>query len=121
MKDLPLISRLRRVVAAILFGAIGVASGAAHAVSFPVFWDREDFGFGAGFGVSQATAQSANSAGFAIVQSPRLTRWDPDTLVVNHDEIESSLVVPAPVGSAPATITSNWSATNQTGINDGAN
>ncbi len=115
------ISRLRSALAAsALLALLHLAPAPASAVSFTVFYDRANFGFGAGYGVSQTTAQSANGAGIPIVQFSGLEQWDPDTLPVNHDLDESTLVLPTPVGSAPATVTSNWSATNQTGVNSGA-
>jgi PEP-CTERM motif len=89
---------------------LGVAP--ASAVSFTVFWDRADFGFGAGHGVSQTTAQAANAAGIPIVTAPSLLP-QPASLVVDHDLIEGSFDP-----GNPAKLQSDWSATNNTGITD---
>ncbi|HKA15717.1 MAG TPA: hypothetical protein VKH41_11915 [Myxococcota bacterium] len=103
--------------AALLLGPLG--STPAHAASFTVFWDRADFGMGAGLGVSATTAQNAGSAGIAIVPLPGLFKV-PTTLVIDHAADPSTLVVPVPIGIGPATITADWSATNNTGVNNGS-
>src|SRR5688572_13069487 len=92
------------------FALLGVAP--ASAASFTVFWDRADFGFGAGHGVSQTTAQAANAAGIPIVAASSLLP-QPATLVVEHDLIEGSFEP-----GSPAKLQSDWSATNNTGITD---
>jgi hypothetical protein len=93
---------------------LGVAP--AGAVSTTVFWDNADFGFGTGYGVSQTSALAANAAGIPIVSAASL-QPKPDSLVVDHNVDESSLVLPSS-GSNPATIRSDWTATNNTGITD---
>lgn len=84
----------------------------ASAASFTVFWDRADFGFGDGWGVSETTAQAANAAGIPIVTAPILVS-KPDSLVVNHNLNEASFDP-----GDPAKINSDWSAINNTGITD---
>lgn len=109
-----------RAISRLLVLAVCLTAAPASAASFTVFWDRAAFSsFAAGFGVSPTTAQAAQLAGIPIVQAPGLTPWNPETLVVVNDEVESSLVLPAPLGSAPATIASNWTALNETGLNEG--
>jgi hypothetical protein len=104
--------------AAVLLGS-ALASAPAHAASFTVFWDREAFGgFTSGYGVTQTTAQNASSAGIPIVNVSSVSA-KPSTLVVQNTLDESTLTPPFPIGAGPATITSNWSATNNTGINSG--
>jgi hypothetical protein len=115
MNPLPL-SRFGTTIAAAALLGSALASAPAHAASYTVFWDRADFGYGAGYGVSAATAQSANSAGIPTVRVASLLP-QPSTLVVDHTLDPTTLNPPYPVGSGPATITSNWSATNGTGIN----
>jgi len=102
--------KLRSTLAAgALLALLGLAP--AHAVTSTVYWDRADFGYGAGYGVSQTTALAS---GIPIVQAPSLLP-KPDSLVVDPDLTESSLVLPSS-STKPATITSDWSATNNTGI-----
>jgi PEP-CTERM putative exosortase interaction domain len=112
----PLVSfRLRSTLAAGALLAL-TASTPARAASFTVFWDRADYGFGAGIGVSEATATNASNAGIPIVSLSGLAG---NTLPVDHDLTETSLVLPP---SGPATITSGWSATNNvTDLNNPAN
>jgi hypothetical protein len=112
----PLVSfRLRSTLAAGALLAL-TASTPARAASFTVFWDRADYGFGAGIGVSAATATNASNAGIPIVSLSGLAG---NTLPVDHDLTETSLVLPP---SGPATITSGWSATNNvTDLNNPAN
>jgi len=89
-----------------------LGTGPASAVTTPVYYDRADFGFGDGWGVSETTAQAANAAGIPIVTSTTES-WSPALLPVDHDLSEGSFNP-----GDPATIQSNWSATNNTGIND---
>jgi len=90
----------------------------AGAASHLVYWDREDYGFGEGIGVSQATALAAQTDGIPIVSGVTLQAWDPNALPVGHDLTEASLVLPPNGGTA--TVTSGWSATNNiSGLNDG--
>ena len=100
------------LAASVLLVLLGVAP--AIAASFTVFWDRTDFGFGPGYGVSPTTAANASAAGIPVVSLASLQPL-PDSLPVSHTLDDSSLVLPP---SGPATITSDWSGTNNTGITD---
>jgi hypothetical protein len=100
------------LAAGAVLALLGVAP--AYAVQTTVYWDRADFGFGAGYGVSQTTAQTANAAGIQIISLPNLLT-KPDSLVVENDLDENSLVLPSS-STKPATIRSDWTATNGTGI-----
>jgi hypothetical protein len=93
---------------------LALATAPAHAASVPVTWDGTD-----GWGVSQATAQSANSAGIPIVQVPavQLIDFDDPDVGVGHALNTSSPVIATPVGSGPATVDSTWSATNLSDMN----
>jgi hypothetical protein len=106
-----LTSSLRSTLAAgALLALLGTAP--ARAVTTPVYFDRADFGFGDGWGVSDTTAQAANAAGIPIVATTTET-WSPATLPVDHNVSEGSFNA-----GNPSTIQSNWSAINNTGIND---
>src|SRR5262245_48963896 len=94
-----------------------ISAAPASAASITVFWDRTDFGFGEGYGISAAEAQAAGLAGIDILTAPALPT-QPDSLEVGHDLSTSSLVLPPRRSSNPATVRSEWSATNNTGIND---
>ena len=97
---------LRSTLAAgALLALLGTAP--AGAATIPVYWD----GAG-GDGVSQTTAQSASAAGIPIVAMPGL-QTKPATLVVDHNLIEGTFNP-----GNPATVQSDWSATNNTGINN---
>jgi hypothetical protein len=102
--------------------ALGLAAAPAGAGSFTVFWDRPSFGgFAAGYGVTEATATSAaTNGGIPIRQVANVPGWNPTSLPVDHAVDPSTLRLPVPVGSAPAAITSAWSAVNQTGNNSGS-
>lgn len=89
-----------------------LGSAPAHAVTTPVYYDRADFGFGEGWGVSEATAQAANAAGIPIVTSTTES-WSPALLPVEHNLGEGTFDF-----GDPSTIQSNWSAINNTGITD---
>ena len=83
----------------------------ASAASFTVFWDRpDDLGFGAGWGVSQTTAQAASAAGIPVVAVPNTVSL-PASLDVDHD-----LIVGTFDPGNPTKIQSAWTATNNTGI-----
>jgi len=107
--------RLAGGLQAASFGVVTLLASVASAVAFDVRWDDPFFG---GYGVSEATATSASSAGIPIIQlqpnSVELNELD-----MNHQLDPSSVRIPTPVGSAPATATSNWTATNDTGSNTG--
>lgn len=99
MTSWPSLSRL-------LFLALCLTAAPAAALPATVFWDRADFGFGAGLGVSQATA---NSAGVPIIQPGGLLPLS----AAGSPEIGQSIASVA-LGD-PANITENWSALNDTG------
>jgi len=104
-------STLRCAIASVL--ALGVAFVATvSANALPTYWDREDFnGSGKGWGVTAATA---NAAGVPIVDAPGLAAV-PAALAIGRVLDPSTLFVPVPLGSGPATVTSTWTATNNTG------
>jgi hypothetical protein len=106
-------SSFRRALAAsLLLGVVLFTSGPARAASITVFWDREDFGYGAGYGVRQTTAQAASSAGIPTVQVSSLDPWNSTLLPIDRMLDDASLNPAFPTGSTPATITSSWTATN---------
>jgi PEP-CTERM motif len=119
----PLTTFPSRLVASALLALLGAAP--ASAASSTVYWDREDYGFGAGIGVSQQTATDAAEDGIPILDTVQLgitlDAWDPNdpnTVQVHHDLFKSSLVLPG--NGNPATVTSGWDGTNQIpGVNDG--
>jgi len=121
MMRLHSIARLRIAVEAMFLFGLAVASAPAQAAMFTTFWDQSAALEAAYGGISQATASNAHSsAGIPIITVPGLDGLDPTALAVNHTLVNSTLVLPTPVGSAPATITSNWSATNTApGLNNG--
>jgi hypothetical protein len=84
----------------------------ARAATIPVYFDRADFGFGEGWGVSETTAQAANAAGIPIV-TETTESWSPALLPVDHNLSEGSFNA-----GNPSTVQSNWSAINNTGILD---
>jgi len=103
MTSLPSLSRL-------LFLALCLTAAPAAALPVTVFWDRADFGgYGAGLGVSQATANSAQTAGVPIIQPGGLRPLS----AAGSPEIGQSIASVA-LGD-PANITENWSALNDTG------
>ena len=106
-----------RLAAAVLLGA-AFAPAPARAASITVFWDRADFGFGAGYGVSVDTKDDAQNAGIPILPVTSLI-GKPAPIVIGQTLDESTLNPPYPVGAGPATITSDWTATN-TGYSDGS-
>jgi PEP-CTERM motif len=95
---------------------LSLATAPAQAGSITVFWDDPNFN---GYGVSEATAQSANAAGIPIVSIPRIEGNVPSTgLAVTNSLDVGSRVIPVPFDSGePATVTSNWSATNNSALN----
>jgi hypothetical protein len=114
------LSRFGTTLVVVMLLGSTIASAPARAASFTVFWDAAAFGpYPSGYGVSQTTAQSANSAGIPIVSFSGLVGWNPNTLPINRTLDISTLTPPFPIGSTPATITANWSATNNTGLNNG--
>ena len=102
MTSLPSLSRL-------LFLALSLTAAPAAALPATVFWDRADFGLGAGLGVSQATANSAQAAGVPIIQPGGLRPLS----AAGSPEIGQSIASVA-LGD-PANITENWSSLNDTG------
>jgi hypothetical protein len=114
-------ARLRTPVAVAALLGSALVSAPAHAASFTVFWDREAFGgFPSGYGLTETTALNANSAGIPILSIAAASLQAlPSSVPVNHVLDESTLSPPFPIGAGPATITSNWSATNNTGTNAG--
>ena len=88
-----------------LGGVLALVGAPARAATIPVYWD----GAG-GYGVTQTTAQAANTAGIPIVTMPGL-QTQPASLVVNHNLSEGTFNP-----GNPATVQSDWSATNNTGI-----
>jgi hypothetical protein len=112
---------MKSVLPLFLVVAVCLATARAGAGSFTVYWDREAFGgFDAGWGVTQATANSAaTNGGIQINQVANVPGWSPTGLPVTHAVDPSTLFLPVPVGSAPATINSNWNGLNQTGNNSG--
>ena len=104
----PLLFSSRFALAAgVLLTVLGVAP--AGAGSYTAYWDRASFGgYEAGYGVSQATKDAADLAGIEVVE---LSPLKPNSLIVNHDLIEASFDP-----GNPATIDSQWSVTNNTGL-----
>jgi hypothetical protein len=91
-----------------LLGALAASSSPAIA-SPTVFFDREDFGRGAGIGMTQTTASNATAAGVPILQSSG-TRP-----VTSGPELIQALDLSTLRIGTTATITSNWTLVNDTG------
>jgi PEP-CTERM motif-containing protein len=109
MKRLPSIIALRCALAACsLLGALAASPSPANSLP-TVFFDREDFGLGAGVGMTQATANNAAAAGIPIVQPVGAQS------VLSAPEVIQSLDPSTLSIGATATITSNWTIANDTG------
>jgi hypothetical protein len=93
-------------VAGGLLGAL--ASSPSNALP-TVFFDREDFGRGAGIGMTQTTANNAIGAGIPTVP--------PSPPVTSAPELIQALDLSTLRIGATATITSTWRIVNDTGAN----
>jgi hypothetical protein len=113
---MPLALRSTCTLVAASFG-IAFAHPAA-AASTTVFWD----GVG-GFGVSQATAFAAQAAGITVRDATNPLEFNfpsgggTPKISVTHPAALSNVVIPAPVGIAPATGQAGWTGTNTSGLN----